>query len=199
MRKRYWLYYALIFLSGARRQIFIVFAGFMMVEKFGYSAAALTFLFLINCAINIWLAPLIGKLVRNWGERRALIFEYIGLIIVFVSYAFVTNANLAAALYIIDHLFFALAIAIKTYFQKIADPRDFASTAGVAFTINHIAAVILPAVLGLVWLHSPQIVFLCGAGFAFLSLLFSMLIPNLPEQGNEVKFPFGRSPLNVSG
>ena len=144
------------------------------------------------------MAPQIGKLVRNWGERRALIFEYVGLIIVFVSYAFVTNANLAAALYIIDHLFFALAIAIKTYFQKIADPGDFASTAGVAFTINHIAAVILPAALGLVWLHSPQIVFLCGAAFAFLSLLFSMLIPNLPEQGNEVKLPFSRSPLSAS-
>ncbi|MCV5959763.1 hypothetical protein OFO30_30765, partial [Escherichia coli] len=39
LRKRYWLYYALTFMSGARRQIFTVFAGFLMVEKFGYSAA----------------------------------------------------------------------------------------------------------------------------------------------------------------
>ncbi len=190
LRKRYWLYYALTFLSGARRQIFVVFAGFMMVEKFGYSAAALTLLFLVNCAINIWLAPQIGRLVASWGERNALTFEYIGLIIIFVSYAFVWDQNIAAALYVLDHLFFALAIAMKTYFQKIADQADIASTAGVSFTINHIAAVILPVTLGVVWLSSPAAVFLCGAGFASLSLILCLLVPDEPAAGNEVRLPF---------
>ncbi len=189
-RKRYWLYYVLIFLSGARRQIFVVFAGFMMVEKFGYSAVSLTLLFLINCAINIWLAPLIGKLVAHWGERNSLVFEYLGLIVIFVSYAFVQNENVAATLYILDHLFFALAIAIKTYFQKIADRADIASTAGVSFTINHIAAVILPVVLGILWLTSPAAVFLSGAGFATVSLILCMMVPNEPSAGNEVRLPF---------
>lgn len=190
LRKRYWLYYVLTFLSGARRQIFVVFAGFMMVEKFGYSAAALTLLFLVNCAINIWLAPIIGKLVASWGERKALIFEYAGLIIIFASYAFVQDENVAAALYILDHLFFALAIAIQTYFQKIADQADIASTAGVSFTINHIAAVILPAALGIVWLTSPAAVFLTGAGIAAASLMLCLMVPNQPASGNEVRLPF---------
>ena len=185
LRKRYWLYYALVFISGARRQIFVVFAGFMMVEKFGYSVGDLTLLFLINYAANIWLAPAIGRLIKNWGERRALTFEYLGLIVVFTTYAFVENANLAAALYVIDHLFFAMAIAIKTYFQKISDPRDIAPTAAVSFTISHIAAVVLPALLGLLWLVSPAAVFLCGTGFAVCSLILSQLIPARPEPGSE--------------
>ena len=189
LRRRYWLYYALVFFSGARRQIFIVFAGFMMVEKFGYSAANLTLLFLVNCAINIWLAPIIGRLVGRWGDRRALICEYLGLIVIFTSYAFVSHAGLAAVLYVLDHMFFALAIAIKTYFQKIADPRDIASTAGVAFTINHVAAVILPAILGFVWLKSPALVFLCGTGFALCSLILSMMIPPNPREGEETLLP----------
>lgn len=189
LRRRYWLYYALVFFSGARRQIFIVFAGFMMVEKFDYSAANLTLLFLINCGINIWMAPIIGKLVGRWGDRKALIFEYLGLIVIFTSYAFVEHAGFAAVLYVVDHMFFALAIAIKTYFQKIADPRDIASTAGVAFTINHIAAVVLPVALGLVWLSSPALVFLCGTGFALCSLILSLMIPLDPKQGAETAMP----------
>ena len=189
LRRRYWLYYALVFFSGARRQIFIVFAGFMMVEKFGFSAANLTLLFLVNCAINIWLAPQIGRLVTRWGDRQSLIFEYAGLIVIFTSYAFVSHAGLAAVLYVLDHLFFALAIAIKTYFQKIADPRDIASTAGVSFTINHVAAVILPVLLGVVWLTSPRLVFLCGTAFAACSLLLAMLIPQQPAEGREVEMP----------
>ena len=186
LRKRYWLYYALTFMSGARRQIFTVFAGFLMVEKFGYDAATITLLYLLNHAINMFLAPKIGKLIGKWGERRALTFEYIGLFIVFVSYAFVDNHVVAGGLYVIDHLFFAMAIAIKTYFQKIADPADISSTAGVSFTINHIAAVFIPAAFGLLWLFSPSAVFLAGAAMAAVSLVLALNVPHDPEPGNEV-------------
>ncbi|MEZ8610270.1 MFS transporter [Vibrio sp. 10N.222.51.C8] len=187
LRKRYWLYYALTFMSGARRQIFTVFAGFLMVEKFGYSAADVTLLFLVNYLFNFLFAKRIGRFIGVVGERKALIFEYVGLIGVFVGYGLVQSAEWAAALYVIDHLFFALALAIKTYFQKIADPADMASTAGVSFTINHIAAVVIPVVFGVIWLSSPATVFYIGAVMAVVSLALSLNIPKKPEEGNEVR------------
>ncbi|MBD5771521.1 MFS transporter [Marinomonas colpomeniae] len=187
LRKRYWLYYALTFMSGARRQIFVVFAGFLMVEKFGYSASDITLLFLINYLFNWFFAKRIGRLIGRFGERKALIFEYTGLVFVFVGYAFVDSAMLAGSLYVIDHLFFALALAIKTYLQKIADPADMASTAGVSFTISHIAAVVIPVTFGLIWLVSPASVFLAGALMTVVSLILAFNIPNKPEEGNEVR------------
>lgn len=186
LRRRYWLYYALIFMQGARRQIFMVFAGFLMVEKFGYDVADIAILFFINGVINIFAAPQIGKLIGRIGERRALTMEYIGLIVIFSGYAVVQNPTIAAGLYILDHLFFAMAIAMKTYFQKIADPSDMAPTAGVSFTISHIVAVFLPALYGLVWLIAPAAVFLTGAGLACISLLLARNIPTDPREGNEV-------------
>lgn len=188
LRKSYWLYYGLTFLGGARRQIFVVFAGFMMVEKFGYSITQIALLFLINHATNLYLAPKIGLLIRKFGERNALTLEYIGLIILFVSYAFVDSALIAAILYIIDHLLFSMAIAIKTYFQKIVAPKDIASSAGVAFTINHIAAVVIPAVFGILWLSSPSAVFLIGAGIACLSLALARNIPKVPSSLNTARW-----------
>ncbi|NOD62574.1 MULTISPECIES: MFS transporter [unclassified Ruegeria] len=189
LRRRYWLYYALQFMAGARRQIFIVFAGFMMVEKFGFKVHELTSLYLINLMINMMAAPLLGKAVAKFGERRTLIFEYAGLAIVFAAYGgiywFGWGVLLAAILYVIDHVLFALALALKTYFQKIADPADIAPTAAVAFTINHIAAVFLPALLGLLWVVSPGAVFGLAAAMAIVSLLLSLLIPRHPEPGNE--------------
>ncbi len=185
LRKQYWLYYGLTFLSGARRQIFMVFAGYMMVEKFGYSVGQIAMLFAVNYLFNLFFAVRIGKWIGHVGERKVLMLEYIGLIIVFVSYAFVSDGKVAAALYIIDHLFFALAIAIKTYFQKIADPKDIAATAGVSFSINHIAAVVIPALLGLVWLTSPKLVFLTGAGFAICSFILALNIPVNPTRENQ--------------
>ncbi|MEJ6477458.1 MAG: MFS transporter [Octadecabacter sp.] len=192
LRKRYWLYYALQFMSGARRQIFVVFAGFMMVEKFGFAVHEITALFLINLIANMILAPLMGRIVMVFGERRALAFEYIGLIIVFLAYGgvyfFGWGVLLASILYIIDHLFFALALALKTYFQKIADPGDIAPTAAVAFTINHIAAVFLPVLLGFLWLASPVGVFILAAGMAGVSLALALMIPRDPTAGNETVF-----------
>ncbi len=200
LRKRYWLYYALVFMSGARRQIFMVFAGFLMVEKFGFSVSEIALLFLINHLINAPLAPRIGRLISRWGERRMLGIEYLGLIVIFTSYAFVDTGWMAAGLYLADHLFFAMSISINSYFHKIADPKDIASSAGVSFTINHIAAVVIPVLLGLLWLISPAAVFLSGSVMAVISLGFSRFIPSFPEPGNEFlrfrltgKLPFGKN------
>lgn len=185
LRRRYWLYYALVFMSGARRQIFMVFAGFMMVEKFDYGLSDIAALYLINHAISSVIAGPVGRWINRVGERTALSVEYIGLVLVFVSYAFVNDPNLAGALYVVDHLFFSMAIAIHTYFQKIADPKDIAATAGVSFTINHIAAVVIPVSLGLLWLHSHALVFFIGAALALGSLVLARKIPDEPGPGRE--------------
>ena len=181
LKKRYSLYYLLTFFSGARRQIFVVFAGFLMVEKFGYSVAEITVLYMLNHVINFFLAPKIGAWIGRVGERKALTIEYVGLIIVFTGYALVDSSKIAAGLYVIDHLFFAMAIALKTYFKKIADPQDLAGSAGVSFSINHIAAVVIPALFGLIWLVDKSLVFYAGAALAACSLVLSQWVPK-PHQ-----------------
>ena len=127
-------------------------------------------------------------MIGRIGERKALTLEYIGLIFVFISYGLVNDATLAAGLYILDHMFFAMAIAISTYFQKIANPKDMASSAGVSFTINHIAAVVIPAALGMVWIWSHSLVFYIGACFALASLIAAQYIPKVPSPGHETSF-----------
>ena len=192
LRKRYWLYYLLQFMSGARRQIFVVFAGFMMVERFGLDVQQLTTIYLINLMFNIALAPLLGRAVARYGERKALAVEYFGLSLVFFAYGgiylFGWGVFIATILYLLDHLFFALALAIKTYFQKIADPQDIAATAAVAFTINHIAALFLPLGLGFLWLTSPFLVFCTAGTLSVISFALALLIPRHPVKGNETIF-----------
>ena len=84
--------------------------------------------------------------------------------------------------------FFSLALAMKTYFQKTADPEDIAPIAAVAFTINHISAVFLPILLGYIWLLSPSYVFFAAAGFSAVSFVLALLIPSNPEKGRETVF-----------
>ncbi len=189
VKRRYWLYYALVFMGGARRQIFMVFATFMLVEKFGYALHEMAALLLVNQFVTMTVAPWIGLLIARFGERLALTVEYSGLVCVFLGYALIYYLDVsplwAAALYIADHIFFSMAFALKTYFQKIASPEDHAPTAAVAFTINHIAAVFLPAALGYLYLTAPAAVFVLGAGMAFVSLCLARIVPRHPVEGFE--------------
>ena len=189
LKGRYWVYYTLQFFSGARRQIFVVFASFMMVEKYGFDVHQITFLLLTNFLINIFMAPLIGRFIEKFGERLSLIVEYFGLMVIFLLYAglyyFDWSYIVASILFIADHMFFGLAFAMKTYFQKIADSEDFAPTAAVAFTINHISAVFLPVLLGYIWIHNNSAVFYLAAVLSFISLIVAILIPRFPSKGNE--------------
>jgi hypothetical protein len=178
LRKKYWLFYFLTFMAGARRQIFIVFSVLLMVQKFGYSVQEVTLLFVINNTINYFLSPLIGIGIIRFGERKVLSLEYISLVFVFLAYAYTDSKLIIAGLYILDHIFFNFAIAIRTFFQKIGDPPDIAPTMAVGFTINHIAAVFLPAIGGLFWMVDYRIPFISGAAMALISLMAVQKIQN---------------------
>jgi predicted MFS family arabinose efflux permease len=171
LRKKYWLFYFLSFMAGARRQIFIAFAVLLMVQKFHYTVQEVTILFVINNIINYYLSPLIGKSIIRFGERRVLSLEYFSLFFIFMAYALTPSKWMVAFLYILDHIFFNFAIAIRTYFQKIGDPRDIAPSMAVGFTINHIAAVFLPALGGFLWVLDYRIPFFGGAVMAVISLM----------------------------
>jgi predicted MFS family arabinose efflux permease len=178
-RRKYWLYYFLTFMSGARRQIFVAFAVFLLVIKFKFSIQDITMLFILNNTINYFLNPLIGKAIIRFGERRVLSLEYFSLIIVFIGYAFVESKSVIAVLYVLDHIFFNFAMGIRTYFQKIGDSKDIAPSMAVGFTINHIAAVIIPALGGLMWILDYRIPFIAGAIMSAISLLFVQFIKSV--------------------
>lgn len=192
LRRRYWLYYALTFMSGARRQIFMAFGGFLLVERFGYDVSATATLLLATYGINTFMGPMLGNLVGRFGERATIQLENVSLIAVFVGYALASQGHfagwgvyVAGALFIVDGVFFTLTLAQRTYFQKIADPADIAPTSAVAFTINHIAAVFLPVTFGLLWIRDPAIVFYIGAAVATVSLSLAFLVPRHPVPGQE--------------
>ncbi len=171
LRRKYALYYFLTFMAGARRQIFVAFAVFLLVKKFSYSVQTVTALFVLNNFVNYFLSPIIGKAIIRFGERKILSLEYGSLIFIFIAYAYTDSALIAGVLYVFDHVFFNFSIAIRTYFQKIGKPEDIAPSMAVGFTINHIAAVLIPAIGGLIWISNYKLVFLAAAGLSLISVL----------------------------
>jgi hypothetical protein len=103
------------------------------------------------------------------------------LFFIFLAYATTTSKLLVALLYILDHIFFNFSIAIRTYFHKLGDPRDIAPSMAVGFTINHIAAVFLPAMGGFLWVVDYRIPFVGAAAMSLVSLIAVQKIRLTPK------------------
>ena len=141
------------------------------MKRCDFTLQEVTLLFVINDLINYFLSPVIGRSILRFGERKVLSLEYTSLIFIFLAYAVVQSKIILGMLFVLDHIFFNFAIAIQTFFQKVADPRDIAPSMAVGFTINHIAAVVLPAVGGLLWMVDYRIPFVAGAAMSVVSLI----------------------------
>jgi len=181
LRKKYWLYYVLNFFAGSRRQIFVVFAVFLLVDKFHFSLSEVALLFVINNTIGFLINPLIAKAINRFGERKVLSLEYLALFFIFFAYTQWDYKWGVALLYILDHVFFNFSFGLKTYLQKIADPKDIAPSNAVGFAINHVAAVVIPVIGGLLWMTNWQLPFYVGMGISVISFIFVQKINTKPS------------------
>jgi len=201
LRRKYTLFYLLTFLSGARRQIFVVFSILLLVQVFHFSVRDMTLLFIANNIIAYILNSFIGKAINRFGERFISSIEYSGVIIIFLVYAFSTSKQLVVLMYVFDSILYNLDVSVRTYFQKVADPADIASSMSVGFTINHIAAVFLPALGGFFWMIDYRIPFIAGSALGVVSLVAAqwMRVPGKsgPSAPAAVAVPASISPERV--
>jgi len=181
-RRKYWLYYILCFLEGWRKQIFVAFAGFLLVRQYGVSLETMLLLWIAIHAITYVASPIVGRTIDRVGEKSVLVFYFACLTVFFVGYAFLRNKYALYAIYVIDSSFFALAMAMTTYVNRIAPKREHTATLSMGVAMNHVAAVSMPLVGGLLWKYAGyQWAFLAGAFAAAVSILPSLLMPSRPD------------------
>ena len=186
LRRRYWLYYALTFLDGGRRHIFMTFAIFLLVDNYGVSVRTITILALINSAVSIGGAYVVGRLIDRVGERPILVIAFGALAFIFLGYAVIPWLGVLFVLYILDHLFFSAEVGITTYLRRIlVKPDDLRPSLVAGQTMNHVAAVALPVTGGILWeAFGHQVPFIGGAVLAVMALILSTLV----RRGSDVPF-----------
>lgn len=176
-RRKYGLYYLLCFLEGWRKQIFLAFAGFLLVKRYGVPLEHILFMWLIVQAVGWTASPLVGRLIDRVGERRILIFYFSSLTLFFTGYAFIDNVYVLYALFTLDNSFFIFAMAMTTYVRKIAPPAEHTATLSAGVAANHVASVTMPLVGGYLWYKlGYQWPFFVGAAAAAASVLAAMRV-----------------------
>ena len=184
-RKRYSLYYVLACVSGARTQIFMTFAPWVLVKVFSVKPQMFAILGMIVALVSIGTRKVIGKLIDSRGERFVLTIEAILLFAICLGYAFSASifpAGIAvviiAGCYIIDSSMSVVEMARSTYARKIAiDLDDVTPTLSTGLSMQHIASMLIPVCGGLLWAaFGYQAVFMGAAVIALLNFILSRRI-----------------------
>lgn len=189
VKRRYWLYYTLSFLRGCRRHIFTTFALFLLVANHGLKIEYTALLLLATSTVTIFTSRLFGNLTETLGERLILVSSSLALVFIFGGYAYITSIYLLIGLFVFDHVLFGSSVALRSYIRKVAVPGDLTSCMSFGQTANHITAVIIPVVGGIIWdTFGYRNTFLLGTAFVFTDMLFAFLInPNKHTMEPDIK------------
>jgi predicted MFS family arabinose efflux permease len=176
-KKKYTLYYVLNFLDGSRRQIFATFALFVLTKIYKVPVQYVALLLIINSIVNMTIAPNAGKLIDRFGERHILVLSYLGVLFIFIGYVLARSVPVLSILYCLDNVLFNFSIALTTYIAQISLPEDLSPNISMGITVNHIAAVTMPIIGGMLWERfNYQTMFLLGTVIVGISILASSRI-----------------------
>ena len=194
-RRQYGLYYLLNFLEGWRKQIFLAFAGFLLVKVYGTPLSTMLTLWIVVQAVGWFSSPAVGRLIDRIGERKILVFYYSFMTICFLGYAFIKSKYILYGVFLLDSSFFVFAMALTTYIGRLAPANEKTMTLSMGVAMNHIASVTMPLVGGIAWKYlGYQWTFLIGSVAAAASILVALRVPQHIRHAAEV-LPVSVTPL----
>lgn len=196
--RKFRLYYWMEFLFGARKQIFLTFGPWVLIEVYGEEAGAIAGLHMVAAVIGLGFKPLAGWAIDRFGERRVLMFDGIALAGVCLGYGYSLHLlgsperalPVAAGCFVADSLLFALGTGRAVYMSRLAStPEEVTATLSMGVSINHIASMLIPGIAGSLWVWlGYENVFLAGA---VLALVMTAVCSLVPPRGAIVETPGG--------
>ena len=179
-------FYALELFYGARKQIFLTFAPYVLIREYDFSTAAMAGLLGICAFINIFGAPMIGRLTDRWGYKNTMVWDTVILFFVCLMYGFAGDIfpkNIAfwivAVNFILDAVLSTTSLATNIYVKTLSASQDeLTSTLSTGISINHLIAIISAPIGGWIWMKfGIGWLFSFSAVMAICNTLFAMTIP----------------------
>jgi predicted MFS family arabinose efflux permease len=186
LKRRYWLYYVLIFLAGARKLVVNSFVTLVLVQNYGLEVWQISTLMLISSVLNMLAAPYLGSLVDRLGERVTTPVSYVVLALSCIGFATIHNVWFLIGFWMLNRLAAPLGMGLSTYVYRTAPPEELTPTLSAGVTFDHISSVGMPFLAGaLVPVIEYEGVFLATAGLILLSIPFARALqvhlPSAPQ------------------
>lgn len=189
--RKFTKYYGLEIFFGARKQVFLTFAPFVLITVYGAGPQLVSLLYGIWSVANIFVAPMVGKLLDKVGYKKVLVWDSVFLIVLCLLYGFaprfLNNSHafiLTAIVFVLDSISFALGLARDVYVKsKSENKEEFTSTLSTGLSVNHLISIGIAIVGGFLWKNlGMEVLFSVAALIGLGSFFFSLSLRSPSEQ-----------------
>jgi MFS family permease len=186
--KKFYKYYMLEVFYGARKQVFITFAPYVLILNYGANTSVISFLLALSAAAGFIASPLIGKLIDKVGYKAIMVGDTLVLIVVCLLYGFshrIFPMRIAFYVVCVNYIFDAIisvaSMASNVYVQNIAaNQEEITATISTGISVNHVISVLIALLGGLLWkLAGIELLFGLSAFLGLLNSLYAASIKTI--------------------
>ena len=185
-RKKYTKYYILEAFFGARKQIFVTFAPYVLVTQYNARAELVAALYGIWTLSNIFINPFVGRLVDRFGYKKIIVVDALLLIVLCFLYGFAhrifpfgTAFGIICMVFVLDAILFAVGLARAMYAKTLSsNQEEITSSISTGLSINHLISIIIAVVGGYLWQQfGIEVLFSVAGFFSLCSFFYSLTLP----------------------
>jgi MFS family permease len=195
--KKFYKFYMLEIFYGARKQVFLTFAPFVIIKEYGADPSIMSLLYAICAGFGMLCSPLIGKIIDKVGYKAVMVADTLILIVVCMMYGFAHRLfplNIAFIVvcvnFVLDSIISIASMASNVYVQRIsANNEEFTATMSTGISVNHVISILIALLGGYIWeVTGIEVLFSLSAFLGLLNSLYAATIKKEEEfhvEGNK--------------
>jgi MFS family permease len=157
--RKFHKYYMLEVFYGARKQIFITFAPFVLIRYYGAPTSIISLLLGICAIFGTIFSPFMGRLIDRLGYKFIMVTDTLLLVVVCVLYGFAHRIFpmhvafiVVCVNYVLDSIISLASMASNVYVQSIAsNQEEITATLSTGISVNHIISILIALLGGYIW------------------------------------------------
>ena len=188
--KKFSTYYMLEVFYGARKQVFLTFAPYVLILQYGADPSIMSLLYAVSAGFGILCSPLIGRLIDRIGYKAVMVTDTIVLVGVCFLYGF-SHRLFAPGIafivvcvnFVLDSIISLASIATNVYVKRISSSQEeVASTLSTGISVNHFISIIIALIGGWVWkVMGIETLFMISATLGLISSVYAATIKKTEE------------------
>jgi MFS family permease len=185
VRRKFFTFYMLEVFYGARKQIFLTFAPYVLILVYGATTTTISLLLAICALFGMLLSPAIGRIIDRLGYKAVMVTDTLILVAVCLLYGFAHRLfPMHIAFYVVmvnfvlDSIISLASMASNVYVMDLSDDREeLTATLTTGISVNHLISVIIALLGGYIWkVIGIEVLFTISAVLGIINSIFAATI-----------------------
>ncbi|MDR0402686.1 MAG: MFS transporter [Treponema sp.] len=189
--KKFVTFYMLEVFYGARKQIFLTFAPYVLILQYGADTSVIALLYAICSGAGFIVSPLLGKLIDRAGYKFVMVTDTLILVVVCLFYGFshrIFPQRIAYILvcvnFVLDSIISLASMASNVYVRDIASSQEeLTATLSTGISVNHLISISIALLGGWIWERTGiETLFSLSAVLGILNSVYAATIKTRPRK-----------------